>query len=193
MSADTDYWTELKQLLRWFMTPGLLPLVQIVQACPARSGSSGSSRLIAARLGLFASPCSFGLIRACLGHSGSSGLVRLVQARPARPAFLGLSGLVRARPGSVGLVRARLGQGWWALGQALPPKDCPILKFEERFLITITTTTTITSQQSYLERGATAYPRSKSHFTLYKGYRSVTFVLLCTYVQLIQLKSQKCR
>ena len=115
MSADTDYWTELKQLLRWFMTPGLLPLVQIVQACPARSGSSGSSRLIAARLGLFASPCSFGLIRARLGHSGSSGLVRLVQARPASSGSSGSSGFSRlvqahmARPGSSGLARARPG------------------------------------------------------------------------------------
>ena len=115
MSADIDYWTELKQLLRWFMTPRLPPLVQMVEACPARLGSSGSSSLIPARLGLFASPCSYGLvwaIRARLGSSSSFRLVRLVQARLARSGLSGFSRLVQAhmaRPGSSGLVRARPG------------------------------------------------------------------------------------
>ena len=113
-------------------------------ACPARSGSFG---LLGARPG---SSSLSGLVQAHPAGLDLSGSFELVRDR------LGSSGLVRARPGSSGLVRARLGQGWWALGQALPPKDCPILKFEERLLITIT----ITSQQSYLERGATAYPRS---------------------------------
>ena len=66
--------------------PWAAPPVQIVQACPARSGSS---RLIPARPGLFASPCSFGLIWALPARSGSSGFSKFVQAhmagRTARP------------------------------------------------------------------------------------------------------------
>ena len=77
MSADRDYWTELKQLLRWFITPGLPPLVEIVQACPARPGSSG-------------------LVWARPGTSSLSGIVQ---------ANTGWSGLVRARPGSSGSFR----------------------------------------------------------------------------------------
>ena len=30
MSADRDYWTELKQLLRWFITPGLPHNVEFI-------------------------------------------------------------------------------------------------------------------------------------------------------------------
>ena len=55
MSADKDYCTELKQLLRWFMTPGLPP------------PSSDST-------GLFG---SFGLVRLIQAHTGSSRLVCL--------------------------------------------------------------------------------------------------------------------
>ena len=71
MSADRDYWTELKQLLRWYITPGLpLPRVKIVRARP------GSSGLVRARL---AHPGSYQFVRA---RPGSSGSYQSVEAYP---------------------------------------------------------------------------------------------------------------
>ena len=104
MSADRDYWTELKQLLRWHITPGLpLPPVKIVRARLAHPGSyqfvrarPGSSGLVRARP---AHPGSYQFVRA---RSGSSGLIWLVKACPAR---FGSFGLVRARPACLGLSR----------------------------------------------------------------------------------------
>ena len=79
MSADRDYWMELKQLLRWYMIPGLVP-----SSCLACPGSSGLVQ---------SHPVSSSLVPARLDLSG------LVLARPARP---GLSGLVQARPARSG-------------------------------------------------------------------------------------------
>ena len=121
----------MKQLLRWYIIPVLVPpklsdsfwlawarpvssklvwtclgssgLVQLVRAHP---GSSGSFRLVRAYLG---SSSSSGLV---LARLNSSGFVWLVQA------YLGASGLVRARPGSSGLVQAPLGSS--GLVQARP-------------------------------------------------------------------------
>ena len=94
MSADRDYWTELKQLLRWFNTPRLSPrLVLLVRACPAHLGSCGLSKLISVCPGssglVWARPSSSGLIRARLSWSGH------VWSRP------GSSQLVPASPGSL--------------------------------------------------------------------------------------------
>ena len=86
MSADRDYWRELKQLLRWYMIPGLVP-----QSFLAHPGSSGLVQ---------ACPSLSGLVRARLGSSGSSMLVRLVRAHSARS---GLSELIWARLACQGL------------------------------------------------------------------------------------------
>ena len=117
MSADRDYWTELKQLLRWFITPGLPPrLVLLVRACLARPAHAaylgsyqfvracpGSSELVQDRPARFG---TFRLIRAC---AGSSGLIQHVWACPSSFSWSGLLWLGQARRGSSGLVRARLG------------------------------------------------------------------------------------
>ena len=103
MSADRDYWTELKQLLRWFMNPGLPP--------PPVGDRPGSSRLIwliqahISSAGFFrACPGSFGLVQLVLACSGSSGLVRLIQLVLTRSGSSGSFGLVLAHPGSSGLI-----------------------------------------------------------------------------------------
>ena len=83
MSADRDYWRELKQLLRWYMIPGLVP-----PSCLTSPDSSGLVR---------SHPSSSGLVQACLD---SSGLSRLIQARLA---YSGSSELILARPARQGL------------------------------------------------------------------------------------------
>ena len=92
MSADRDYWTELKQLLRWFITPGITSpglsgsfgLVQLVRA---HAAFLGSYQFVGVRLGLS------GLVLVHPGSSSSSGLVWFVLA------CSGSSGLARAHPG----------------------------------------------------------------------------------------------
>ena len=112
MIVDRDYWMELKQLLRWFITPEMPPR-------PGRD-RPGSSGLVQARL---AHPGSYQFIRA---RPGSSGLVRLIQAHislsglvQAHPARFGSFWLVRARPACLGLSRLILATtGWAAINHA---------------------------------------------------------------------------
>ena len=100
MSADGDYWMELKQLLGWWFS--LCELIQLFQAHPARPGSY---RLVQTRL---VSSSSFGqvwLLWTRPGLSSSSGLVQLVLACSDSS---GLVQPVRACPGSYWLVQTHL-------------------------------------------------------------------------------------
>ena len=153
MSADRDYWTELKQLLRWFITPGLPPglsgsfgLVQLVQA-PA--SYLGTYQFVGACLVWFglvqlirAHPAFLGLSilkLTCPDSSGLSGFIRLVWACPARFGSFrlilvpgGSSWLVQsvwARPGSYWLVQyhpARPGSSGLIRAWAGPPGKLPL-------------------------------------------------------------------
>ena len=69
MSADRDYWTELKQLFMYMVyNPWAAPPpFEIVQACLGLCGSSGLMRLFWAHATY---PGSYQFVRACPGTSG---------------------------------------------------------------------------------------------------------------------------